>query len=43
MHKYKGFDDYRGGGHFSGRLTLGIVAAGVIARKIIDPVLFRPV
>jgi chorismate synthase len=38
MHKYKGFDDYRGGGHFSGRLTLGIVAAGVIARKIIDPV-----
>lgn len=38
MHKYKGFDDYRGGGHFSGRLTLGIVAAGVIARKIINPV-----
>lgn len=38
MHKFKGFDDYRGGGHFSGRLTLGLVVAGVVARKIIDPV-----
>lgn len=38
MKKFKGFDDYRGGGHFSGRLTLGIVCAGVIARKVIDPV-----
>ena len=33
--KYKGFNDYRGGGAFSGRLTLGIVAAGVIAKKIL--------
>ena len=32
--KYDGFNDYRGGGAFSGRLTLGIVAAGVIAKKI---------
>ncbi|HEX3009237.1 MAG TPA: chorismate synthase [Bacteroidales bacterium] len=38
MQKFKGFDDYRGGGHFSGRLTLGLVAAGVIARKIISPI-----
>ena len=35
--KYKGYQDYRGGGHFSGRLTLGLVAAGVLAKKIINP------
>jgi len=37
--KFGGYQDYRGGGHFSGRLTLGIVAAGVVAKKIIDPML----
>lgn len=33
--KWHGFSDYRGGGHFSGRITLGIVAAGAIAKKIL--------
>ncbi len=36
--KYGGFEDYRGGGHFSGRLTLALVAAGALAKKMIKPV-----
>lgn len=36
--KFGGYQDYRGSGHFSARLTVGIVAAGVLAKKIIAPV-----
>lgn len=36
--KYDGFQDYRGGGHFSGRITLVLVAAGVVAKKIINDI-----
>lgn len=33
--KFGGFEDYRGSGHFSGRLTVCLVAAGVVAKKIL--------
>jgi chorismate synthase len=36
-HKFRKFNDYRGSGHFSGRLTVALVAAGVIAKKILAP------
>lgn len=39
--KYSGFNDPNGGGQFSGRMTLPIVAAGVIAKKILKDVEFK--
>ncbi|MEM2180018.1 MAG: chorismate synthase [Nitrososphaeria archaeon] len=34
--KYGGFNDYRGGGRFSGRVTAGFVMAGAIAKRILE-------
>ena len=34
--KYNGFNDYRGGGHFSGRITASIVASGAILLKALE-------
>ncbi|MGZ8552509.1 MAG: chorismate synthase [Chitinophagaceae bacterium] len=36
--KFGGNEDYRGGGHFSARLTTGLVAAGAIAKKLMNGV-----
>lgn len=38
--KYGGFNDPRGGGQFSGRMTLALVAAGVIAKKMVPQISF---
>ncbi len=39
--KFRSFNDIRGGGHFSGRLTLTLVAAGTVAKKIAGNIRFN--
>jgi len=36
--KYGGFNDFRGGGSFSGRITAGFVMAGAVAKKLLDTI-----
>jgi chorismate synthase len=36
--KYGGFNDYRGGGRFSGRITVALVMAGAVAKKLLNQV-----
>lgn len=39
--KYNGYNDPRGAGHHSGRLTVALVAAGVVAKKLLPSVVFQ--
>jgi chorismate synthase len=34
--KYGGFQDYRGGGRFSGRVTVSLIMAGAVAKKVLS-------
>lgn len=39
--KFAGYNDPRGGGHSSGRMTVALVAAAVLAKKIIHPITIK--
>lgn len=39
--KFGGFEDYRGSGHFSGRLTACLVAGGVVAKKLLNNIFIK--
>lgn len=39
--KFNGYNDPRGGGHFSGRLTVALVAAGVVAKQLLSGAKFH--
>ncbi|MFN4246904.1 MAG: chorismate synthase [Flavipsychrobacter sp.] len=39
--KFDGYNDYRGGGHSSGRLTVCLVAAGVVAKKVLNGITIK--
>jgi chorismate synthase len=41
--KWNDFNDLRGSGHLSGRLTLALTAAGVVAKKCIAPIVVNAV
>ena len=34
--RYGGFNDYRGGGRFSGRVTVALIMAGAVAKKLLN-------
>jgi chorismate synthase len=36
--RYGGFNDYRGGGRFSGRVTVALIMAGVVAKKLLSSI-----
>jgi chorismate synthase len=36
--KYGGFNDYRGGGRFSGRITVALIMAGAVAKRLLNQV-----
>lgn len=39
--KFNGFNDHRGGGHSSGRLTVALVAAGCVAKKVLKNIVIN--